>query len=72
MHDMGEDKFVGSGSSLPRGSADFKAKAKDIQTNPDNPYHKKHWQGDPDVQRMVREYWRKGAGGYRIIEVRIL
>ena len=60
--DLGEDKFVGPGSSLPSGSADFRAKAKDIQTNVDNPLHKKYWDGDQDVQRMVREYWRKGEG----------
>jgi hypothetical protein len=61
--DMEEDKFVSAGSSLPSGSADFRAKAKDIQTNADNPLHKKYWGGDADVQRMVREYWRKGEAG---------
>ena len=61
MHDMGEDKFVGPGSALPAGSADFRQKAKDIQTNPNNPYYKRYWDGDADVQRMVREYHKKGG-----------
>jgi len=59
MQDMGEDKFVGSGSSPPSGSADFKAKARDIQTNPDNACHKRYWSSGPDVRVMVREYHRK-------------
>ena len=63
MHDMGEDKFIGSGLSLPSVSADFKAKARDIQTNPDNAYHKRYWSGDPDVQAMVRNLHKKAAGG---------
>jgi hypothetical protein len=61
--EMGEDKFVGPGTSLASGAADFKSKARDIQTNPENPYHRKYWDGDPDIQRMVREYHRKAEGG---------
>jgi hypothetical protein len=62
MADMGEDKFVGSGSTLPSGSADFKSKARDIQTNPQNPNYQKYWNGDVDVQAMVREYLKKSGG----------
>ena len=62
MADMGEDKFVSAGSSLPAGAADFKSKARDIQTNPQNPEYQKYWNGDPDVQQKVREYLKKSGG----------
>ena len=60
--EMGEDKFVAAGASLPAGAADFKSRAKDIQTNPQNPNYQKYWNGDADVQRMVRDYLKKSGG----------
>jgi hypothetical protein len=65
MNDMGEGKFVGPGSSLPSGAGDFAAQAKDIQTNKDNQYYKRYWDGDPDIQSMVRNLHRKAANGGR-------
>lgn len=62
MNDMGEDKFV-SGGKMPSGSADFASKAKDIQTNKDNPYYKRYWDGDADIQNMVHELHRKANQG---------
>lgn len=57
---MGEDKIVTPGTSLPAGTADLRARAKDIQSNPQNPEYKKYWDGDPDVQAKVRA-WHKAS-----------
>ena len=62
MNDMGEDKLVAAGTSLPTGSADMKSRARDIQTNPQNPNYQKYWNGDADVQAMVRDYLKKSGG----------
>lgn len=57
---MDEDKIVSPGTSLPAGAADLKARAKDIQSNPQNPEYRKYWDGDPDVQAKVRA-WHKAS-----------
>jgi hypothetical protein len=55
---MGEDKLVtGDGNpSLQPG----KLKAKDIQTNPDNPLYKKYQEGDPETVAYVRSLNQNG------------
>ena len=57
-----EDKYV-SGTSMPHGTGDFASQARDIQTNKDNQYYKRYWDGDPDIQTMVRNLHRKAASG---------
>lgn len=59
---LGEGSLT-SGASMPQSTGDYAAKAKDIQTNKDNQYYKRYWDGDPDIQNMVRELHRKAAGG---------
>lgn len=55
---LSDDKLVPGGA----GSVNISgvARAKDIQTNPDNPLHKKYADGDPDVVQMVRGYLQQG------------
>lgn len=62
MKDMEEGKFLNSGGSLPAGTGDFAAQAKDIQTNPKNQYYQRYRDGDADVQSMVRNLWKKASG----------
>jgi hypothetical protein len=58
---MGEKSLVSSAEGLPAGSTDFAQRAKDIQTNPQNPLYKRYQNGDPDIQNMVRQYLIKGG-----------
>ena len=60
---MGEDKFVGAGTSLPVGSADLRVRAMDIMRNPANPLHQRYRDGDVDVQSQVRNMLKQSSGG---------
>jgi len=55
---LSDDKLVrGAGGDMTQGGA---ARAKDIQTNPQNPLHAKYKDGDPDTVQMVRNYLQQG------------
>lgn len=58
---MGEDKFVGAGTSLPVGSADLRVRAMDIMRNPANPLHQRYREGDVDVQSQVRNMLKQST-----------
>jgi hypothetical protein len=58
---LSEDKFAGQGRA-PAGAADLLSKAKDVQTNKDNPMYARYQAGDPDTVAMVRS-WIKQAQG---------
>ena len=55
---LSDDKLVkGSGGDITQGGP---ARAKDIQTNPQNPLHAKYRDGDTDTVQMVRNYLQQG------------
>jgi len=55
---LSEDKLVSSDSiGAPGGGM---SKAKEIQTNPDNPYYQRYQDGDPEVVDLVRRYMQQG------------
>jgi uncharacterized protein YdbL (DUF1318 family) len=58
---MGEDKFVGAGTSLPAGTADIRQRAMDIMRNPANPLHQRYRDGDVDVQAQVRQMLKQST-----------
>jgi len=41
-------------------SSTGRSAAKDIQTNPENPYYQRYKDGDPDVVDLVRRYIKEG------------
>jgi len=58
---MGEDKFVGAGTSLPAGAADLRQRAMDIMRNPANPLHQRYRDGDADAQAQVRQMLKQST-----------
>lgn len=50
---LSEDKLV---SAEAAGTGGGERAAKDIQTNPDNPYYERYQNGDPEVVDLVRRY----------------
>lgn len=55
---LSEDKLTGGGGG--GGGQSGAAKAKDIQTNPQNPLYQKYQEGDPDTVALVRSYRQQG------------
>lgn len=54
---VSEDKISQLGQSAQAGALN----AKDIMTNPANPYHKRYQEGDPETVGMVRDLMRRAS-----------
>lgn len=54
---LSSDKIVGPDALV---SNTGRSAAKDIQTNPENPYYQRYKDGDPDVVDLVRRYIKEG------------
>jgi hypothetical protein len=59
---MNEDTFVNASASTA-GFSSMKARANDIQTNPQNALYKKYWEGDKETQELVRRLRRESEPG---------
>jgi hypothetical protein len=59
---MNEDTFVNASASSA-GFSSMKARANDIQTNPQNALYKKYWEGDKETQELVRRLRRESEPG---------
>ncbi len=56
---ISDDKLI-SADALGSSVAGGEVKAKDIQTNPDNPYYQRYQDGDAEIVDLVRRYRQQG------------